>query len=273
MKVISLFTCFNRKKFTLRVINQLLNEQTTNIEIDICVVDDASTDGTKEEITSMNKPNIEVIQTKGNYYYTGGMIYGMQHILQSDKEYDYLLILNDDVDFNKDFLSKMIENSIENDNPILVGATKDNNGNLSYGGIKYKNKKSEIYDMIGPLNNICCDTFNANCVLIPYSAFKKVGTMDKHFIHSLGDFDYGLQFKKNNYKIMVANEYVGFCNRNSDNIGWKDTSLSRITRIKKLNIPKGNPTKQTFYYFKKNFNLKLALKYSIIPYLKILLKK
>lgn len=272
-KIIALFTCFNRKEITKRAIHQLLKEETKNIELTILIVDDNSTDGTKEMVQKLDNDKIILLETNGDCYYTGGMIKGMKYILRNNLKADYLMILNDDVDFKKGFIKKMIDFQSLKKNSVIVGPTSNDEGNLTYGGIRYLNNRSAEYEYIGPDDTNKCDTFNANCVLIPFDCFFKIGPMDDKFIHGFGDFDYGFSCKKKNYNIYVLNEFVGKCNRNIIGKSWTDNSLSRKERIRLLNHPKANPTKQTFYYFNKNFNFYLALKCAYVPYIKILLKK
>ncbi|MCI8344423.1 MAG: glycosyltransferase family 2 protein [Clostridia bacterium] len=268
-KVIVLFTCYNRKKETMNAIKKISDN---NIDVEFLIVDDKSTDGTVEEINKLENIKKEIIISDGNLYYTRGMRLGMQYLLKQNKKYDYILIINDDVDFFDGFLNKMISYS-EKKEGVLIGATIDENNKLSYGGIKYKNKYRARLTRVGPEYQGKCDTFNANCVLIPYNYFVKTGPMDKHYTHSIGDYDYGFKLRKNNFELYMFNEYVGICNRNSVTNTWQDTNLRIFKRIKKKEEVKGLPLKENFYYYYTNFNIFVAIKCSIVPYIQILMKK
>lgn len=184
-----------------------------------------------------------------------------------------MLLINDDVEFEKNFIKSMLDLSKEK-NCCVIGPTTDKFGNLTYGGVKYKkNKLSLRHEIKGPDFKEECDTFNANCVLIPYDFFKKTGPIDRHYTHSIGDFDYGLSLKKNGFKLFVNSKFVGVCNRNSKENTWQDCRLNIVERIKKKESPKGLPTKQYFYYCKKNFGIFLALKSVISAYIILLFKK
>ena len=273
MNILVLFTCYNRKEFSLRAIKQI-NKENSKFNIDFLIVDDGSTDGTVNEINNLKLNNINVIVTPGSFYYSKSMNYGMRYTLDSNKEYDNILLINDDVDFVDNILEKLINYQIKYRNSIVVGATCDINKKLSYGGVKYKNKYTSKYNYIGPNSEeIICDTFNGNCVLIPFLAFKKAGPIDENYVHTYGDFDYGITLKKLGYKIIVLNEYAGICERNSKKNTWEDNTLSIKERLSKKKSPKGTPFKQTFYYYKKNFNIIMAIKCALSPYIKILIKK
>lgn len=275
MKVLVLFTCFNRKNKTENCIKNLI-KMNKNISFSFIIVDDNSNDGTIEMLLELKgRYDIKFIQGDGNLYYSGGMRMGMNYIIDSnDFMYDYLLMVNDDVEFFEETIEKMIIRSKNKDNSIIVGATQNSDGLLSYGAIKYYGKIRKRYRKIDiNESDLNCDTFNANCVLIPYYVFLEVGSMDSHYIHSLGDFDYGLELKNNGYSIFSTDEYVGLCNNNSIRNTWNDIDLPIKDRIRLKEDPKGAPIKPWFYYLNKNFNIITAIIGSITPYVRILLKK
>lgn len=273
MNIVVVLTCFNRMTKTKECIESLVKKN-RKINFYFVIVDDKSTDGTYEMLLEMcEKYNLHVIRSNGNLYYSGSMRVGMDFILKEcNLNYDYLLMINDDVEFFEESIQKMIVKSKKNNNTIIVGATQNKNGKLSYGAIKYQNgikyMKIDITE-----SNIKADTFNANCVLIPYEAFIKVKSIDCNYIHSLGDFDYGLSLKRFGYNIVSSDEYVGICENNTIKNTWRDSNLSILQRIRLKEHPKGAPLKQWFYYLKKNFGICTAIKGATTPYIRILLKK
>lgn len=270
-KIAVVLTCYNRKEKTVNAIKKV---NSSKKDVFFVIVDDASTDGTVEAINQLEDVKKKIIVGEGQLFYSRGMKRGMEFLLNSKMKFDYILIINDDVDFYDNFLENMCNFSKKNNNSVVIGATQGSKGELSYGGIKYSKKfLSVVYETIGPHYNQECDTFNANCVLIPYNYFQHCGSMDRHYIHSFGDFDYGFMLKRAGYKMLVYNEYIGICNRNSKENTWLDNKLCFWERMKKKESPKGLPIKQNYYYYKKNFNLLLAVRYSITPYIKILFKK
>lgn len=274
LRVLVIFTCFNRKEKTESCIRTLV-EGNSEYELTFLVVDDNSTDGTVQLLNEMKKEfDIHILQGSGGLFYSGGMRLGMEFALENfeAREYDYLLMINDDVIFFEKCISKMINQSGKQNGSIVVGATCNAENQLSYSAIKYirgiRYQKVECSEWNTPV-----DTFNANCVLIPYSTFVKAGCIDSNYVHSLGDFDYGLHLRKMGNHIYVSKEYVGQCENNSIDGTWRDTSLSRIERIKRKENIKGAPTKQWFYFLKKNFGMNRAIVGSITPFMRILIKK
>lgn len=273
VEIVALLTCRDRKDKTESCIRSL-SEGNSNCHFTFVIVDDGSTDGTKERITELKRDyDIHLLEADGNLYYSGGMRKGMLYILHNMPfKYDYLLMLNDDVTFFENSILKMVIQNTEMNQAIIVGATCEEDGQLSYSAIQYT--KGIKYRKI-PVSEwgVEADTFNANAVLLPYKAFETVGAMDMHYRHSLGDFDYGLELKRNGYSIHVSKEYVGICKSNSEKGMWTDSALKRVERIKRKESIKGAPFKQWFYFLKKNFGIMVAIKSSCTPYIRILLGK
>ncbi|WP_342044832.1 glycosyltransferase family 2 protein [Bacillus sp. OTU530] len=273
MNIVALMSCFNRKDKTEQCIKDLVNGN-KNINFTFVVVDDNSNDGTDKMLKDFSKVHdVRVIRTEGDCYYSGGMRIGMQYILDNlNKDYDGLLLVNDDVQFFDNCIEKMYRDLVKNKNRVIVGTTCDKNRALTYGAIKYrksiKYKTLEISE-----SHIQANTFNANCVLMDFNVLYDVGIYDKVYIHSLGDFDYGMMLSKAGYEISSTNEYIGICEKNSTNNTWLDMSLSKVTRLKLKESPKGAPLKPWFHYLYKHFGLSIAIRGAVTPYIRIIFSK
>lgn len=268
-KIMVLFTCFNRKDKTEKCLLSL-EEGNKDCDFFFIAVDDKSTDGTPDMLRQLKTTmKITALNGSGTLFYSGGMRMAMQCAKEHLDGTDYVLLVNDDVEWNEHCIKKLIHQSQQQKDAVIVGATKDENNNLSYGAIKYtkgiKYRRLSIEEF-----GIEADTFNANCVLIPAKLFSGSPIMDDHYMHSLGDLDYGLTLKRSGAKIYSSNFYVGVCNTNSSKGTWTDRSMSRIQRMKAKESVKGAPTKQWFYFLKKNFGIIMAVRGVITPYLRIL---
>lgn len=274
MNILVLLTCFNRREKTEKCIESL-SKGNPSINFTFIVVDDNSNDGTIEMLERLRKNhNIHILKGNGNLFYSGGMRMGMDYALKNLEDlFDFFLMVNDDVEFFESCIERMLA-QIPTNKSVIVGATCDKVKRLTYGAIKYKKNNSIKYRKVDITEcNLECDTFNANCVLIPYSALKEIGSIDSRYIHALGDFDYGLALKNNGFIIKTSDQYVGYCDNNSVENTWQDKDLSAAKRIKLKENPKGAPLKCWFYFLHKNFGLVPALIYSISPYIKIILKR
>ena len=287
MKICILLTTYNREKVTMRALDSIDDE---NLYIDYLVVDDDSSDGTRQAIRDWNnrenpgdtgeeeltqrrsEGDLRIIRGSGSLYWAGGMRKGMEELLKNDSGYDYLVMINDDVVFYPGALTKMIGRSKEKGDAPVSGAVRDSRGRISYGGVVYDMKKAKPTQVditeadTGPL-----DAMNCNCFLLPWEIFRKAGAFDPHYVHSLADYDYGFRLKCLGVSVWLTAEFVGECDDNDIAGTWRDRTLPRLARLKKKEAVKGLPRKQWYYYLKKNFGLSQALWHSLTPYIRILL--
>ena len=270
MKILVLFTCYNRCEKTLTCINSL--QKNTQIKFDFIVVDDNSQDDTCKELKKYN--NITVLHGNGSLFYSGGMRMAIAEAKSRDlSEYSYVMFVNDDVEFFENSISKLVE-YLNGENSIEIGSMCDSQGKLSYGGVKHVGSINPRYQTVmSKAERTYCDTFCANCVLLPKNIFVKLPNIDSHYKHAMGDFDYGWEARRQGVKILASNDFVGRCNDNPKDDTWSDPALSIKERLRKKETIKGLPRKEYFYFLKKNHGLLTAVIYSATPYLKILLKK
>lgn len=267
-KILGIFTCFNRKEKTMNCLTSLIKEN-PNIEFSFIAVDDNSTDGTREVLEKFK--NLQVVLGSGQCYYSGGMRIGIEIGKKYSYKYDWILLFNDDVSFFPHSIERLIAYSSDRKN-ILVGATCDEQGRLTYGGmVKQSKVRPKFQIVMSQGSKKYCDTFNANCILLPSKIFKVLPNIDDHYTHSMGDFDYGLEAKKRGISIAVSNFFVGICCYNPLTGTWKDASLSRKERLVKKESPKGLPWREWFYFVKKHYGIWSACYSSLSPFLRILL--
>lgn len=271
MKILVLLTCYNRKEKTLKCLETLRKDN--QIDFEFIVVDDNSNDGTFEELKKLDY--VKVIQGDGSLFYSGGMRIAIDTAKKMQLNmYDFVMLINDDVEFFDNSISKLIL-FLNNENAIVIGSMCDKNSIFSYGGSIKTSKFRPSYKnvMSTTEKRVYCDTFCANCVLIPVKIFVKLDNIDSVYRHAMGDFDYGCCAVKKGYRIVASDFFVGKCDDNSIKGTWRDTKLSRRARIKLMKSPKGLITKEWFYYLKKNHGILTAVIYSCTPYIRILVKK
>lgn len=268
ISVTILLTCHNRREKTKRCIESIYDER---YKIKYVVTDDGSTDGTAEMLQQMKKIyDITILQGDGTLFWCGGMRKSVDYVQEIKDKPDYIIFVNDDVLFFEYAVDKAIKYSKKVDNAVIAGATTDELGKLTYGGIRYE-KHTIRYNTIDISDREKCDTFNCNFVLLPRDVFEMSGNFDSHYHHAMADFDYGLYITRLGYAIYTLDEYVGICEKNLKSDTWEDYTLSRVERIKRKEGWKGLPYHEWYYFLKKNFGWRAALWHSATPYLKILI--
>lgn len=271
-RIAILLTCFNRKEKTVACIKSLLAGN-DGYDLRFLITDDNSSDGTVEAVEGLSK-NIHVLHGDGNLFWNGGMRKGMSYAFKHNDWYDYVMLINDDVVFYPDIIEQLYHRLMENEGEVVVGSTEDKNGNTSYGGVIKTSKHFAKYRLQDPTNEpVFCDTFNCNCIFMSKEIFFRVGNLDKNYIHSMGDYDYGMKVTQKGMRIINSEKHVGSCEDNADEGTWRDATLPRGKRLKLKESPKGLPRKDWFYFVRKNYGLLPAIYHSITPYVRILVGK
>lgn len=263
-----LLTCHNRKNKTVACLQSLYSANIpSNLDMDIYLTDDGSTDGTSETISEMF-PNIKVVKGDGSLFWAGGMRLAWETAMDK-KSYDAYLLLNDDVVLNHNFMQTLLatdefSSSKTGKRGIYSGATIDSSSNeVTYGGYRVNNYQFVVrLKMIIPNGQPqMCDITNANVLWISKEVVNKIGIFDNKFTHGIADYDYSLNATRNKMPVLIAPEVCGICSDDHGN-NWRNNQYSLNERIAYLKSPKGLAYSEYLYYIKKHFPI--FLPYSFI---------
>ena len=241
-----LMTCHNRKESTLKCLNSVFSQELPDdLKLAVILVNDGSTDGTREAITTQF-PEVEVIEGSGHLYWAGGMRVAFGEAMR--RGYDFYMWLNDDTILHPDAFSLLMAvSNTNNGKAIVVGSTRDTEtGVATYGGQRRMSKWHPLkFALMNPGNSpLLADTMNGNCVLVPAAVAKKLGNLDHHFTHGMADTDYGLRARKAGIALWVSPGYIGTCTRNSSKGTWSDPTLPTRERWRRMKSAKGLPPKE-----------------------------
>src|SRR6266851_4892464 len=103
-KIYVVVPVFNRKAFTERFLYCMREQSFRNF--DTIIVDDGSTDGTAELIAEQFK-EVQLLRGDGNLWWTGAINLGIKHALVSASDYDAILVINDDLQINPNYLESL----------------------------------------------------------------------------------------------------------------------------------------------------------------------
>ncbi|NWF97483.1 MAG: glycosyltransferase family 2 protein [Nitrospirae bacterium] len=217
-KVAIVIVNWNKKEFVLRLLTQLQMIDYDNF--DIIIVDNASTDGSVEAIRE-RFPNLKLIVNKENLGGTGGFNTGMRYFLKNNNfVYKYIWLLDNDAEVEIDTLKELVK-AMEEDEKIGIAGSRiiDINSRditIEAGaffrwdtiGVKplFRNKKNiqfshKTYEV----------DYVAICsALVRTKAIEEAGFMDDRFFIFWDDMDWGLQFKKNNFKVVSVFTSVAY---------------------------------------------------------------
>lgn len=214
MNVAAILTVHNRRELTLRCLGSVMEQRGTDAKVTVFMCDDGSTDGTSEAVADQFD-QVAIVPGDGNLFYSGGMRAAWQAALPTNP--DAFWLLNDDVELDETALRRLLmthrEVRADREVPVLiVGSTRDAEGNLTYGGVVQQRVRRMRFTLIEPGGlPRPADTMNGNCVLVPRDVGERVGMIDGAFRHSMGDYDYGLRARQMGCEVWVAPGTIGVC--------------------------------------------------------------
>ncbi len=255
-RIAVLLACHNRKAATLSSLARL-QEQDTAAQLEVFLVDDASSDGTAEAVRA-RFPQVRMLRGSGQLFWCGAMRRALATALERD--FDFYLWLNDDTTLDLDAVRRLLEAhegiAGKGSQPaIVVGSTRDpRTGEPTYGGVVRASRLHPLkYRLLAPgAEPRPCHSMNGNCVLIPRDAAARAGNLSPEFSHGIGDFDYGLRARRAGCGLWVVPATVGTCARNSAEGGFRDPRLPWRERLRAMFSRKGLPPGEYLAYARRH---------------------
>lgn len=265
--IAALLTCHNRRDKTSACLRSLRNQvelAAPDFRLNIFLVDDGCTDGTAAAALEI-WPEANVIHGDGSLYWCGGMRKAWSAAEATDP--DYYLLVNDDTVLFPQAVRELLAICPTPETPVIaVGAIcAPETERWVYGG-----NQSDDPFVHGADKPRLCRTMNANCTLVPRVVYEKIGMFHHAYRHAMGDTDYGLEAGRHGIPIYESTSFVGECEPNPGAGLWRDRSLPRLTRLRRLASAKGLPPKDWLHYCQRNCGA-LWLRYWLSPYFRVLL--
>src|SRR6187549_2220190 len=209
----------NRKELTLRCLESLKQADLSGVEMHVIVVDDGSTDGTAEALAE-KFPEVTVIKGDGNLWYTAGTNVGLAAAIERGP--DFVLAINNDSEFDRDFLQCMLETAKSNPRSVVGGVLVNWDDrksvfqvapkwNVWWGGMRHWVKQT--LDTL-PKVPWEVELIVGNCVLFPADAIREVGLMDDKRLPQFGDAEYTPRMRKAGWRLFIDPRAKVFCKPN-----------------------------------------------------------
>jgi GT2 family glycosyltransferase len=269
MDIAILLTCHNRREKTLACLRSLRNQTglaPLGLMLHVFLVDDGSSDGTADAVSELWR-EAHIIAGDGNLFWCGGMRKAWSTAAAMDP--DYYLLVNDDTVLLPQAVTELLALCPTPQTPVIaVGAIRDpETGQWVYGG----NQSDDPFVHSAEQPRLC-RTMNANCTLVPRTVYEKIGMFYHAYRHAMGDTDYGLEAGRHGILTYESTSFVGECEPNPEIGSWRDRSLSRAARLRRLASAKGLPPKDWLHYCQRNCGA-LWLRYWLSPYIRVILGK
>jgi len=248
LRIAVLIASYNRRDITVRAVRAVMAAREA-ADLQVVLFDDGSSDGTVQAVTAAD-PRVIILNGDGDAFWNGGLYRAWERALTLDVH--AFLWLNDDVLLDDNAILRLVdsyhslERENENDNFILVGATRNAFGALTYSGKKYRHYPfAFVLDLVTPDPQVMrsIDAFNGNIVLVPRGVVDVIGINDPRFSHGFGDYEYGLRASRRGVPVWLMPGTLGVCEANarprSKGFGGSDVSFREQWRM--VNTPKGLP--------------------------------
>lgn len=250
MKIAVLLTCHNRRQKTETCLKSLVkalkcyNENKEDkVNIEIYLTDDGCTDGTEEvaiRAVSSIAP-IHIVKGDGNLFWAGGMRFCWNEAKKRHSEWDYYLLLNDDVEMLDNLFDELLtteswaKNNYKKEG-LCSGqtCTLEDPTKRSFGGRVWVSRFWATHKPLVPNGKPqICDLTNANILLVPHVVVDKIGIFYKGYHHGHADYDYGIKAGAAGFPIIVTAKFCGRCdNEHVD----KDEHRRLHERIERMSL-------------------------------------
>jgi len=220
MAVFVLVPVFNRLHHTRTVI-QTLREQVLDHPLRIVVINDGSTDGTRDFLSQQD--DVITLEGDGTLWWGGAINLGLRHVLPAAANDDYVLFLNNDTRFAPDYIETLVCVSREG-------------GGAAVGSVIHEEHRDDPLVSIGPhinINRIAVwdlladlpeqerlapkpiyrvDALSGRGTLYPVALFKAYGGMRPWLLpHYLADYEIAMRFARDaGTPLLVSSKAIVF---------------------------------------------------------------
>ncbi|NEP77369.1 MAG: glycosyltransferase family 2 protein [Okeania sp. SIO3B3] len=191
---------YNRIDTTRAYIDQLLAQSYTDYHL--ILADDGSTDGTADMVAS-RVDNLTTLRGTGDWWWAGGLHAGYKWLLSHPpKDGDLVLLMNDDVRFEPDFLSSAVQEMAGKANTLLAATAYDIHTGESTPNCAYMDPVYIIFSADSANEPNCCSTWTL--FLRAEDMFKIGGFHPKLLPHFLSDIEYTLRAHQKGFQILES---------------------------------------------------------------------
>jgi GT2 family glycosyltransferase len=208
-RVAAIVLAYNGRDVTLQALASL--SRMTYPAYDLVVVDNGSTDGSAAAIAA-EYPAVAVVRTEVNLGPAGGVNLGLRWAL--DRGYDYLLVLNNDIEVDPAMLDEMVAVAERDPTVGCVGPKAYYHGDprriWAAGGhvrfreaVTWERGQGEVDR--GQLDrDVEVDYVNGCAALVPRRAFEAVGLWDPLFHLAVEDADWCARLRRAGFRCVYA---------------------------------------------------------------------
>jgi GT2 family glycosyltransferase len=198
----------NNKAEVLEVLGCL--ERQRDIDIEVLLVDDGSTDGTSEAVRR-RFPFVKVLEGNGRLWWTGANVLAVADVMERAQHEDFVLLLNNDLSIDDVYVATLVACS-KRLGRALVGSTivDDERRDRMVAGLRLSRRlrvtehtdasairQSDYDDQV--------DVLPGRGTLVPIEVFQRIGTFDRRRLPHYGaDYEFSIRAKRAGFTLAVS---------------------------------------------------------------------
>jgi len=183
--IIPLYNCL---PLTQAMLASLQATIPATLDHEIILVDDGSTDGTRDWLKTLAQPPFTVVLNERNLGYAGA-----NNRAAAEATGEFLVLLNNDLELTPGWLEPMLAVQRELSKPGAIGNVQlnANSGDIDHAGIYVTAKGKPEHDVRFPLTRNCklSPAITGACLLIERSLWRELGGFHPQFINGGEDID------------------------------------------------------------------------------------
>ena len=218
MTVFVLIPVFNRLIHTRRVIQEL-RKQVLGEALRIIIIDDGSTDGTREFLAQ--QVDVTTLEGDGSLWWGGAIDLGLRHVLPLASKTDYVLFLNNDTWFAPNFIETLLRESLKAGGAAVGSVIHEENRDVPLASIgpRININRVVVWDLLSELRLdeirkpkpvYRVDALSGRGTLYPASLFQQHGGMRPRLLpHYLADYEIAMRFARDaKIPLLVSSEAI-----------------------------------------------------------------
>lgn len=227
-KVYILLPVHNRRQITHAFAECLRSQTFSNYHL--VLIDDGSTDDTADMVRDLI-PGVTVIQGTGNWWWAGSLQRAIDWLKASmASDADLVLIINDDVTFEPDYLAAAVSTFADRRGVLLLSKFSCDHGKtIEETGVVADLKRLSFRTAI-PGDKINC--LSTRGLFVRYGDIKKIGGFHSRLLpHYLSDYEYTIRAQKKGMHC-ETNDSVFLCPK-LDKTGYHDIKETNFLKFLK----------------------------------------
>ena len=202
-KIFIIILNYNGKNVIKNCLASVFKADYPNFEV--VVVDNNSSDGSFE-FAKANFSKAHFIKNEENFGYAAGNNVGIRFALE--RMADYVLLLNNDTEVEKDFLTRLLEVSEKEKKSGLLSPVifkgDDKAVWFSGGKVNWLTMRTNHSQAVKTVDFYETDVISGCAMLVKAEVFKKIGLLDEDFFLYWEDADFSVRARRAGFKNLVV---------------------------------------------------------------------